>query len=817
MKFSDRIRTAITWTGVWHDVRYAGRLLRRQWAFSLLVIVTMALGIAAATTLFSVTYGVLMKPLPWAEAGRVVRVEETRGGNRPRFSSVSSAVYQAWREDPTTLDAIAAWAPRLLTLTGVGDPERIRVTTATASLAEVLGLRAMVGTLLTEAQETERVVVLSEGLWRQRFGGDPSVVGRIVQLEGQPYTVTGVLPDESGFPDRGVRAWVPMHVRPTTGNFVSMFDAVARLRPGATPEQAAAEGTARGLAAPAGADSGMTIRAIFGANGPVAVSATPLPDAMAADVRRPLVLLLVAVGLLFVTAVANVANLQLVRAAGRRREIGIRAALGAGRARVTRQLVAENLVLGLAGGAMGTVLAVALHWGLPAWLPPDFPRLQELAVDGVVLLAALTMSLLAGIVAGLAPSLAAGRLNLSASLSEDGASPAGAGWRSRPARVRMAIMAAQVAIACVLLVGASLLGRSFLALLEADRGFDPSRTLTARLQLPGFVFAAEHRADIVDAILERLRHVPGVVAASYTDGPPLGVFGGTAFMIDERQAQASSRTVLPGYFAAMGMRVVGGRDFTAADVAGERQVFIVNESFAREYLSDRPVGQHVRGWVRKGPNPWEVVGVVEDVHHRGMSEPAGPEVYLYRAAGDRRVGTTPTLIVRTAGHPLALVPTLRALAREQDESLGFDAVMTMEQRVMATLLRPRLYAALVGAFAALALLIAGVGLFGTLSYTVAQRSRELAVRSAIGARPLDLVRLVVRQAVAVAVVGVVAGLAVASALARLIAAMLYGVEPRDPVTLAAVPAVLVGIALAACLVPALRAARTDPLHALKGE
>jgi putative ABC transport system permease protein len=808
--------TGSLWTaGLLSDIRYAGRLLGRQRGFALLVILTMALGIGATTTLFSVTYGVLMKPLPWPDANRIVRLEETRGGNRPRFNSFSNAAYLAWREQPSTLEAIGAWQPRMLTLTGAGEAERIRVTAASASLFEILKPQPILGTIFTAQDETDPVVVLSEGLWRQRFGADPRVLGRAVQLDGRPYTVVGVVPDEAGFPTREVRAWLPFRVNPTTGNFVGMFEAVGRLRPGATPAQAAEEGTARGLANPPGADMDMAIRAIFGDAGPIRIAATPLQDAMAGDVRGPLLMLLAAVVLLFATATANVASLQLARSTTRRREMAIRSALGAGQGRVTRQLMVENLVLGLGGGVAGLALAVVLHRVLPMLLPTDFPRLQDLTLGGPVLAFAVAVTVLGSLAVGLAPALAARRQNLLESLSEDGAAPAGAGWRSRPARGRMTIMAAQVAIACVLLVGASLLGRSFLALVEADRGFDPSSTLTARLQLPGFAFPTERRADIVDAILERLRDIPGVVAASYTDGPPIGVFGGAAFTMDGRQAQAVSRTVIPGYFGAMGIRFVAGRDFTAEDIATQRPVFIVNQSFAREYLGSQPVGQVVRRSLWEGAEHAEIIGVVEDVRHRGVTEPASIEEYQYRRAGERRMSTSPTLIVRTVGDPMSLVPTLRLLAREHDESLVFDSVLTLEDRVMTTIARPRLYAALIAAFAGFALLIAAVGLFGTLSYSVAQRSRELAVRSALGAGPAQLVALVLRQGLGVVAAGLAIGLAASAALVQFIAAMLYGVTTRDPVTYAAVPAVLLVVALLACLTPALRAARIDPLRVLK--
>ncbi|HJR58041.1 MAG TPA: ABC transporter permease [Vicinamibacterales bacterium] len=803
--------------GLAQDVRYSARLFRRQASFSLLVVGTMAAGIAATTLLFSVTYGVLMKPLPWPDADRLVRLKETRGGNPPRFNSFSNAAYLAWQTEPTSIDTIAAWSPRMFTLTGAGDPERIRAIAATASLFTALGARPIIGTVFDVQDETPQgsVVVLSEGLWRQRFGADPAALGRLVQLDGQLYRIIGVLPDAAGYPDRETRVWVPLRVAPTTGNFLSMFEAVARLRPGVTAAQAAAEGTARGLAAPAAPDMEMVVRAIFGEGGAIQVSATPLRDALTAEVRRPLLVLLAAVGLLFAAATANVASLQLARATTRGREMAIRSALGAGGARVTRQLLIENLFLGLAGGVTGLAAAALLHRVLPAVLPPDFPRLAHLALDLPVAVFALAISIASGIAFGLLPARRARRLNLVESLSEDGMASVGAGRRSRTAQARALIMAGQVAIACVLLIGASLLGRSFLALLSADRGFDPSNVLTARLQLPRFAYSDERRAELVEALTARLRAVPGVQAVTYTDGPPLGIYGGTAFMLDSRQVQAASHTISPGYFAAMGIRIVDGRDFTDEDVATSRPVFIVNRAFARRYLSAEPVGQRVRGWVRKGRGHWEVIGVVDDVRHRGMTEPPELEVYLYREGGVRRVSAAPTFIVRTSGDPVALAPTLRALVRQQDASVVVDSVSTMEDRVMTSLARPRLYAILLGGFAGFAVMIAAVGLLGTLSYTVAQRSRELAVRAALGARPADLIRLVITQGLGVSAVGVAVGLAAGLLMGRAIATLLYDVRPSDALTFALVPVALLLVTIVASFVPALRASRIDPLRVLR--
>ncbi|MEX2662263.1 MAG: ABC transporter permease [Vicinamibacterales bacterium] len=803
-------------TGIAYDIRYALRLFRRQASFSLLVIVIMALGIGATTTLFSVTYGVLMKPLPWPQADRLVVVKETRGGNRPRFGSFSNAAYLAWREQASTIDGLAAWSSSMATLTGVGEVERIRVATATASLFPVLGARPLLGSFFTDEDERAQpsaVVVLSERLWRQRFSADPAIVGRSIQLDGRPRTVVGVLPDHLAYPDRETLAWVPFHVRPATGNFLSMFEAIARLRPGAAPSQAVAEGSARGRDVP---DTGMTTMAIFGGNGPVEISAVPLHEALTTDVRRPLVVLLAAVVLLLVTAVANIASLQLARATARRREMAIRAALGAGAARVTRQLVIESLLLGLTGGAAGVALAVLLHRVLPSMLPADFPRVTDVGLGVPVIAFSFALCVLASVAFGAAPALRARRLNLVESLSDDGAAPAGA--RTRTARVRLLIMAGQVAIACVLLVGAALFGRSFVELLHADRGFDPSSVLTARLQLPNFAFTAERRSELVAAVVERLRAVPSVTFVTYSNGPPLGIFGGSAFTMDARQVQASSRDVDPGYFAAMGMRILSGRDFSDEDVASGRPVFVVNRTFARQYLSDRPVGQHVRVSFREGgPEPWEIIGIVDDVLHRGVTEPGEPEIYLYRERHESRVAFAPTLIVRTSGDPASLAPTLRAIVRQQDPSVVVDSVMTMEERLMTGLARPRLYAVLLAGFAGLALVIAAVGLFGVMSYTVAQRSRELAVRSALGARRSDIVRLVLREGLTLTAVGLAAGLLLSAWLTRTIAALLYGVSEHDPLTYAAVPIVLLLAAALACIVPARRASRLDPLQVLKAQ
>ena len=408
-----------------------------------------------------------------------------------------------WQDHASTIEGLAAWSQATVTLSGAGDPDRIRITQASASLFRVLGARPLIGSLFEEKNEIDKpsVVILSESLWRQRFGSDTGVLGRTVRLDGEPHTILGVIPDDQEFPDGRSRAWVPFRVHPVEGNYLSLFSAAAKLRPGATAAQAAAEGTSRGRFV---ANTGMTTTAIFGSNGPVSVSAVPLKDAVTADVRQPLIVLLAAVVLLFVTATANVAWLHVARASARRRELAIRAALGAGAARVIRQLLAESVLLALAGGSAGLLLAWLLLGLLPSMLPADFPRVGDVKLDLTVVVFAAIVSVGTGIVFGLLPAIHLRRLNLVTPLNEDGAAPIGTGRATRVGRVRTAIMAGQVAVACVLLVGASLLGRSFLSLLNADRGFNPSGILTARLSLPGSIYSVERRYAIVRGILDRL-------------------------------------------------------------------------------------------------------------------------------------------------------------------------------------------------------------------------------------------------------------------------------------------------------------------------
>ncbi|HMC76848.1 MAG TPA: ABC transporter permease [Vicinamibacterales bacterium] len=805
------------------DTRYAWRLLRRQPAYAALVVATMALGIAATTVLGSVAYGVLLKPLPWADAPRLVRLYENRQGSTRRFRPMmTNGTYLPWRDASSTLDAIGGWTVDRVVMPGQGTTGRIGIGYVTPSLLPMLRAEPALGrTFLPGEDDPSRppAIVLSFGLWQERFGGRGDVLGQTLRLDDTNYTVVGVMPATFAFPDRETRAWLPYRVRPVTtpgqdGFYVSIFQAIGRLRPGATVEQAAAEGTARGRAAP---DRGPVTMAVFGSNGPVDVSVVPLMQALTGEVKPAILVLLAAVVLLLVTATANVASLQLARATSRRRELAIRAALGAARGRLVRQTLVENLVLGLLGGAAGLALAAVMHRALPAVLPVDFPRLDDLALDYRIQAFAIAVSIAAGLGCGLLPALQIARHELVPALGEDSLAPVGGGLRARTGRVRALIMTGQVAIACVLLVGALLLVRSFIGMMNADIGYDAGSVLTARAVLPDADYTPERRLQAVDQILQRLAATPGVTRAAFTTAMPFT--GGEAlssFPLKQRdgstvQVQTGSRQVSAGYFAAIGQKLIEGREFTGRDTRTSQIAVIVNREFARKYLDGRALG-----WSLPGDHNIErpIVGVVGDTARRTVTDTPQPEIYY--ASGQRPLEYTDLyLVVRTTGEPRRLAPSLRSIVRDVAPQAPLESIVTLEDRVADTLSRPRLYAVLLGTFAAFALAIAGVGLFGVLSYTVAQRAREIGVRSALGAQMRDIIGLIVGQAMAIAGAGVAIGLVASYWLTGALQKFLYGVTPHDAVSFGVVAAVLLLVSILASIVPARRAARVDPVKVLR--
>jgi putative ABC transport system permease protein len=813
--------------GFAHDVRYALRLLRRRPGASIVSLLTMALGIGATTVLFSVAWGVLYRPLPWPDADRLVRLSETRQGSTRRLPSiVTNGTYLAWRDSPSTVEAIGGWTPSTVTVTATGDPQRMKIAAVTPTVFSLVRARPAIGTVFT-SETADSVVVLSYGLWQQFFGGSPGAIGATIKIDGETKTIVAVMPKEFSFPDRDVRAWVPLRVRPVIGEhnsrYISLFSVMARLKPGVTPEQAAAEATSRGRAAP---DPGLTAIAVFGSRGPVEVTALPILDSMTREVRDALVVFLVAVALLLATATANVASVQLARSTTRRREMAIRSALGAVGGRLARQLLVESVLLGLLAGFVGLLGAVWLHRMLPTLLPADFPRAADVTLDLRVAAFAVTLSIVSSIGFGLLPAMQARRANLVGALSEDSLAPAGGSMRTKTARLRALIMAGQVAVASVLLIGASLLMRSFVAMLNVDRGYDVTNVLTARIPLPKASFTPARRSELLANVLDRLQATPGVTRAAFTSVLPLtSIDQLLAFNMPPRgsqgpvQVQSGLRIVSPSYFDALGMHIAEGRPLAATDTRTSLPVVVVNRAFARRYLENVALGRQLAAGLDDARNEqrWEVVGVLDDVRMRAVADLPQPEIFVSFTQLTSGVSSTdPTIVVRTTGEASAFVPQLRDIVREQDASLALDSVVTMEQRLLGTLARPRLYAILLGGFAICALTIAAVGLFGVLSYVVAQRSREMAIRSALGASPWSIVRLVVGQGLAVTLAGLVVGIATSLAAVRSISTLLYGVSAHDPSTFIAVPVVLLAVAALACFVPARRAANVDPLRALKG-
>lgn len=819
------------------DLRVAIRMLLAAPGFAAVVVLTMALSIGATTTLFSLVYGVLLRPLPWPDADRIVRLQETRGGRAGRVPwTITNGTYRAWREQPSTVSEIGGGVTsRSMTITVGGEPDRAMVGAVTPSLLRLLRARPHLGRLFadSDARLPAEVVLLGFDFWQRRFGGRADIVGQAVRLEERSLTVIGVMPDDFVFPNRETVMWTPSGVTSVQGQDgvirLMIFSVMARLRPGVTSEQAAAEATARARTAP---DPKQAALAMFGGGGEPVVTAAPARDVLTAEVRPALLLLLAAIGLLFVAATASVIVLQLSRVSRRTREMAVRAAIGAGSGRLLRQWFVESALLSVLGGLSGVLIAALLHRGLPALLPAGFPRVDDVRLDWRVMLFAAATTMGVSIACGVVPSLARRRKHhLAQTLAVDGTGATPATARTPAARARAAIMAGQVAVACVLLVGATLLLRSFTALLEADRGFDPRGVLTLRLPLSGTSTFAK-RLDTIERIHARLRSLPDVSAVAFGNALPFvspGLFRGMDMTVSrdpatKLQVQTIMRAVSHEYFPAMRLRVVEGRPLRLEDSAGSSPVVVVNRTFARRYLGDRPLGQRLRFQLGETRN-WEVVGVVDDMRQGtlesepglsfgGVADPRQPEMFFAPSQWDSPIATL-LFVMRTNGDPGLLASAARSIIRAEEPTLPVDSIMTMEDRVVESLAGPRTYAIFLTGFALSALAIAGVGLFGVLSYTTSLRTREIGLRTALGARQLNVIGLVVRQAVAITAFGLIVGVAAALALSQSLSTLLYGVSTRDGFSFVAVPLLLIAVAVVSCLAPAWRATRIDPITALR--
>jgi len=798
---------------LWQDIRYATRTLANSPGFAAVAVLMLALGIGANTAIFSVAYGVLLRPLPYPEAGRMVTLAEVGGGEYAEMD-VTYPELQFLEQHHEPFEAMAGTASVGLSVFAGSRAEHVDALRVSPEYFRVFGAVPLLGRTLIPDDDREtagNVAVLSNGLWKRRFGGDRGVIGRNATIDGKPYTVIGVMPaDFPGMPP--VDVWTTLAPVAHSVGSGENIAVVARLAPGVSLEQARAaidstnEEFRRRFPHTLGKES--------------ALSLFRMQDIAVQDVRAPILVLFAAVGLVLLIACANVASMMLGRAAARRREMAVRAALGASSGRLVRQLLTESALVGLAAGAIGTVLARAGLAALLSLAPEGMLRLAEIRLDLRALLFAIGISLLTAVLFGLAPALQSSRADLNATL-KDAAGRTGTAGRGR---LRGALVVGEVALSLVLLVGAALLLRTFRNLVSNSLGFDPGRVLSAEIWLNGTSHNTTEKMGVFCRDLTaRLAAQPGVAAAAVVEaGLPLERGGNEGVRLDGQWIHASVdyRSVTPEYFRTLAVRLELGRPFSDADDTAGAPVAIVNASFARRFASGAALGRAVTFGEQDAPR--SVVGVVGDVKSF-VGLPAQPTVFIPIAQtpyGLFRVfeGWFPThILVRTDGNPLALGATVERTLGQADSQVPIGRVRSMEQVLSTSLALQQFLMVLVSVFAVLAIALAMIGVYGLMSYMVAQQTREIGIRLALGARPADVVRRVLGRGMLLAGAGVGLGTAGALALARLIGGLLFGVKGDDPFTLGAVVTAVVAAAVLACAPPAVRAARVDPMVALRYE
>lgn len=799
------------------DLRYGARMLAKQPGFTLVAIFTLALGIGANTAIFSVVNAVMLRPLPYTEPERIVRVWQTSTKNPQDRSYVSALNFRDWRDQNQVFDSVAAYFNKAaFNLTGTGEPERITASPVSASLFPMLGVAPAIGRGFLEEEDRKdgnKVVILSHHLWQSRFGGDSQVLEKTLMLDNQSYTIIGVMPPDFRFPWAETSLWVPMALDFDNwgrGNF--FIDVIARLKPEVTLEQAQADMDAIALRLEKDYPS---------TNTDSRVALVPMHEQVVGKTRPVLIVMLGAVAFVLLVACANVANLLLARAAGRRKEIAVRVALGATRLRLIRQLLSESLMLSFAGGLLGILVALLGNRALIGLTPDAFPRVEEIGIDGRVLVFTLVLSAVTGIVFGLVPALQASRPNLNETLKEGGrGSTAGEGF------LRRGLVVVEVALALILLIGAGLMIRSFVYLSEVDPGFSTEKILTAEIALPWSKYPESiKQANFFQQVLDRVKTLPGVQASGAATALPLTRFNNwRLFYIDGRphaSAQdytgAGYRAISQDYFKAMGMPMLRGRELSESDHNKSERVVVINNAFAQRFFADEdPLGKRMKMGTEPGSsNPWmTVVGIVGDVKHTEIDEDARPEIYLPYLQAPQNVMT---LAIRTTSNPESLTEALRREVQAIDPDQPLSKIATIDQLVDRSTARRRFNMLLLGTFAAAALLLASLGIYGVMSYTVTQNTREIGIRMALGAQSSDVLKLVIWQGMVLALVGVAIGIAGAFGLTRLIESLLFGVAATDTVTFIAIPAILSAVALLACYLPAYRAAKVDPMIALRHE
>ena len=810
------------------DLAYGVRTLVKNPGFTIVAVLALALGTGANTAIFSVVNGVLLRPLPFREPERLVMVwiNNTKG-NQPQ-AALSVPDFLDYRENNSVLDQIASLSFDDFNLTDGDQPERVQGTMVSANFFSALGVTAQTGRVFLPTEDqagADRVVVISNGLWKRRFGGDPALVNQTIQLNGASFVVVGVTPPEFQSPEKGDDLWVPMSYdaadrlripsistpEDLKKRSFRFLKSIARLKPGIALGQAQAElSTIAGRLEQQYPDS----------NTGMGINLVPLHRQIVGDIKPALLLLLAAVGLVLLIACANVANLLLARAAARQKEIAIRVAVGAGRARLIRQLLTESVMLALVGGVLGTGLAWVGLRVLVGINPANIPRLDAIRIDGRVLGFTLLVSLLTGLVFGLVPALQASRPDLNEALKEGArGSTGGIGRR----RVRNVLVVTEVALTQMLLIGAGLMIKSFYTLLQVNPGFNAESVLTMQVTLPPVKYADDSQIMVFyEQALKRIEALPGVQAAGAATSLPLTANSlARRFTIDGRSPAspnerllASYAAISPEYFRAMGIPLISGRSFTDQDRGKSQQVIIINDTMRRRFWPDEEaIGKHISIIAEAGLSR-EIVGVVSDVKNSSLDGESGLEIYEPYL---QFPWSFMAIVARTAADPLRLAPAVRDEILAVDRAQPVYDVKTMAQIVGDSVSQPRLYMLLLGIFAGIALVLAAVGIYGVMNYSVNQRKHEIGIRMAIGAQRSDIMKMIVGQGMLLATIGVAIGVVAAFLLGWAVEMLLFGVSGRDPLTFIALPLVLVLVALLASYVPARRATRVDPMIALRAE
>lgn len=797
------------------DLRFALRVLWKSPSFTIVALSALALGIGANTAIFTVVNAVLLRPLPFKDPERLVMVlEESPRTGKPNV--INPQNFKDWERRNRSFENMAAYIDTTVNLTGDKQPEEVYGAYVTRQFFPVLGVQPMLGRNFLPEEDVPgrgQAVLLSYGLWQRRYGGDPHIVGKKIHVQSEPSTVVGIMPRGFRFPEMKAQLWVLRVIDPASPRHGRYLTGIARLKPNVTIAQARDDMHA--IAAQLASEQ-PAYNSKWGA------TAFSMREHFAGSLRTPLLILLGAVVLVLLIACANVANLLLMRSSARQREIALRASLGASRGRIIRQMLVESGALGLLGGLLGLLVAIWAKDALLALLPDSMSavNVNSIGIDRNVLLFTIGLSLVTGLVFGLLPALKAGRLGLAETLKESGR---GASGSLRRNRLRAALVASEMALALMLLIGAGLLIKSLVRLENTSPGFRPERILTMRVNLTGLRSATpEKQAAAWEEIVNRVQQVPGVASAASIQWLPLTeLYSATGFWLADKptpkhgdEPVTGVSIVTPTYFETMGIPLVKGRTLTDHDRSSTPLVTVINQALARQFFPDtNPIGHKLFvQWGRK--TPYEIVGVVGDVKHTGLEKDPMPAVYFADAQEPNAGGT---LVIRTAADPMRVARTIVDEIHKFDKEQPVADIQPMSVLLSKAVARPRFQSTLIGTFAGLALLLAAIGIFGVMSYSVAQRTAEIGIRVALGAQRTQILRLVVGQGAVLASIGIAVGLAGAFALTRVLRSLLFEVSTTDPVIFTAVPLLLGMVALAATYLPARRAAKVDPIIALRYE